>query len=165
MKKQLVATFSVIVIPFLFASCISTLLKETHPSFSKEISLTDPEKPFTKTDTSIFPSWKNTTTGNVISIISDCAENTSYKLSNLHQLIESGLDDIKLLKEESLTFQKKPALSRIVHAYLDGQPIEIQSVSFKRKSCGYVVTLSGKINNLSFDRPQFEHFINGFRFE
>ncbi|MEK6627524.1 MAG: hypothetical protein AABY53_02770 [Bdellovibrionota bacterium] len=165
MKKQLAATLTIIIIPLFFVSCISSLLKDKAPSFSTEITLVAPPKPFIKTDTSVFPSWKNNTTGNVISIVSDCNENSSYKLSNLHQLIENELDGINVIKEETTSLQKRPALIRVINAHLDGQPIEIQSLSFKRKSCGYVATLSGKINNLASDKSQFEKFVNSFGFK
>jgi|GEM_PF-5270249 len=165
MKKQLVATICIIFVPFLFASCVSSLLKDKPPSFSHEIKLVAPGKPFVKTDTSIYPSWKNTITGNVISVVSDCNENSTYKLSHLHQLLEDSLENIIVIKEESTLFQKKPALSRIIQAKLDEQPIEIYSVSFKRKSCGYIAAYSGKINGLEADKFQFEKFINDFGFE
>src|SRR4051812_26422405 len=165
MKKQLVATFIIILSPFLFISCVSSLLKEAPPSFSKEIKLIDPPQPFSKMGTSIYPSWKNTKTGNVIAIISDCSETSTYKLSNLHQLIEEPLENIKIIKEETVSLQNRPALLRVVNAQLDGHEIEIRSVSFKRKSCGYVSSLSGKKNNLGDDSGKFEQFMNGFSFE
>lgn len=165
MKKQLVATIIIIAIPFFFVSCVSSILKDKPPTFSREIKLTDPMPPFVKTETSVYPSWKSTKTGNVIAIVSDCNEASSYKLSSLHQLIEDSLDEIKVLKEETISLQNRPSLLRVITAQLDGLPIEIESVSFKKKSCGYVAYLSGKINNLAVDKPQFEHFINGFKFE
>lgn len=165
MKKQLVATLFIIAVPFFFVSCVSSLLKEKPPSFSKEIKLTAPKLPFIKTETSVFPSWKNNSTGNVISIVSDCSDASSYKLSTLHQLIEDSLDDIKVLKEETIALQNRPALLKVVTANLDGQPIEVRSVSFKRKACGYLASLSGKTNSLIKDTPQFEQFISGLVFE
>jgi hypothetical protein len=165
MKKQLVATLIIVSIPFLFASCVSTLLKGSPPTFSKEISLSSPGPDFTKTDTSVFPSWKNSKTGNVISIVSDCSENAYYSLSSLHQLIESSLEDISVVKEENISLLDKAAFSKTINAELDGSEIEVQSVSFKRKSCGYVASLSGKRNNLAPDQASFQNFLNGFKFE
>lgn len=165
MKKQLVATFIILLLPFAFGSCVSSLLKEAPPTFSNEILIKSPTKPFVKTETSIYPSWKNTQTGNVISIISDCKENSPYKLSNLHLILESSLENIQVSAENTITLNNKPAFHRVIKAQLDGSPIEIQSVSFKRKSCGYVASLSGKENNLSTDQKQFEQFINGFSFK
>ena len=165
MKKQLVASLIVISIPFLFVSCVSSLLKDAPPTFSKEIKLNEPSLPFQKMDTSVYPSWKNAKSGNVISIISECAQHSVYKLSSLHQIIEGSLDNINVIKEESVSLQDRPAFSRAINANLDGQQIEVLSISFKRKSCGYVASLSGKRGNLSNDKAAFEQFINGFSFE
>ncbi|MEQ1724093.1 MAG: hypothetical protein ABL930_13035 [Pseudobdellovibrio sp.] len=165
MKKQLVATLIIISIPFMFVSCVSSLLKDAPPTFSKEIKLNEPSSPFQKMDTSVYPSWKSTKSGNVISIISDCTQDSAYKLSSLHQIIEGSLDNIIVLKEETVSLQGRPAFSRAINANLDGQQIEVQSISFKKKSCGYVASLSGKQGNLSSDKVQFEQFINGFSFE
>lgn len=165
MKKQLAATIIIISIPFLFVSCVSSILKEKPPTFSTEIKIIDPAAPFVKTDTSVFPSWKNPKTGNVISIVSDCSDISSYKLSSLHQLIEEPLDEIKVIKEETSALQNRPALFRVINAQLDGRLIEVRSVSFKRKSCGYVASLSGKLNTLSADQIQFDKFLSGLKFE
>ena len=165
MKKQLVATVILIAIPFLFVSCVSSLLKEKAPTFSSEIKLTAPKSPFMKTDTSVYPSWKNSVTGNVISIVSDCNDGSTSKLSVLHQLIEDSLEEVKVLKEETMALHNRPALLKVVSANLDGHPIEVQSVSFKRKSCGYLASLSGKSNTLIKDTTQFEQFLNGLVFE
>lgn len=118
-----------------------------------------------KTETSVFPTWKNSQTGNVISIVSDCNDGATNKLSALHQLIEDSLEEINVLKEETIAIQNRPALLKVVTASLDGQPIEVRSVSFKRKSCGYLASLSGKPNSLLKDTAQFDHFIQGFGFE
>ena len=165
MKKQLVATFLIIAVPIFFVSCVSSLLKEKPPAFSNEIKLTPPKAPFVKTETSVFPSWKNPQTGNVLSIVSDCNEGATSKLSTLHQLIEDSLEDVKLMKEETIALQNRPALLKVVTANLDGHPIEVHSVSFRRKSCGYLASLSGKANSLFKDTVYFESFINGFGFE
>lgn len=165
MKKHLVASLLIIAVPFLFVSCVSSLLKEKPPAFSKEIKLTPPKAPFIKTETSVFPSWKNSQTGNVISIVSDCNEGATSKLSVLHQLIEDSLEDIKIVKEETIALQNRPAFLKVVTANLDGHPIEVHSVSFKRKSCGYLASLSGKANSLFKDATFFESFISGFGFE
>lgn len=165
MKKQLVATVILIAIPFFFVSCVSSILKEKPPTFSNEIKLIAPQPPFVKTETSVFPSWKNTLTGNVISIVSDCNDGSSSKLTALHQLIEDSLEDIRVVKEETLALQNRPAHLKVVTAKLDGHPIEVRSISFKRKSCGYLASLSGKTNSLLKDTTQFEQFISGLVFE
>jgi DNA-binding transcriptional ArsR family regulator len=165
MKKHLALTLLIISAPLFIVSCVSSLLKDGPPTFSNEIKITSPQAPYNEMKTSVFPSWKNTKSGNVISIISDCNENSYYKLSNLHQLVEDSLESITLIKEEPLVLQNKPAASRHISALLDGHQIEVKTVSFKRKSCGYVTSLSGKTGQIAQDQNLFNQFISGFIFE
>ena len=165
MKKQLAATIIICSLPLLFISCVSSILKDAPPVFSKEIKLRAPGSPFVQTDTSVYPSWKNPKSGNVIAIVSDCDPNSSYSLTSLPSLVENPLTNIKVAKEQTITLQSKPALRRVVTATLDDHDIEVESVSFKRKSCSYVSSLSGKTGTLDADRAQFENFNSGFSFE
>lgn len=166
MKNQFISSLFIITIPLFFVSCISSLFKAKPPTFSDEIRITEPGSSFIKYDTSVFPSWKNNKTGNVIAIVSDCNEGSAYgKLSELHNLVEAPLEDITLLKEDSINLYNKTAIIRIISAKLDGHPIEVRSVIFKKKLCGYVATLSGKLSNLEVDQSEFDKFINGFSFK
>ncbi|AGH96368.1 hypothetical protein [Pseudobdellovibrio exovorus] len=165
MQKQLVATILIVFMPFLFVSCVSSILKDKPPTFSSEITLKDPSSPFTRTRTSVFPSWKSSQSGNVISIVSDCNENSPATLSSLHQLIESSLESPQIISEENITIQDRPSLLKVVNAQLDGYPIEVRSVSFRKKSCGYVSSLSGKKGTLEADRASFEQFLNNLSFK
>lgn len=165
MKKQLAATIIIATLPLLFISCVSSILKDSPPTFSKEIRLRDPAKPFMKTATSVYPSWKSNKSGNVIAIISDCDPNSSFSLSGLHALVEDPLTNVKVVREEMQMFQNRPAVRRVVTALLDEHEIEVESLSFKRKSCNYVSSLSGKVNTLAGDRPLFEQFNSGLSFE
>lgn len=165
MKKQLAATFLIITSPFLIVSCVSSLLKEKAPTFSKDIQYKDPQSGFSKVNLSVYPAWKNSKTGNVISIVSDCNENGVASLANLHQLITSSVEEAKTVKQEQLTFKDKPALLYLTEGSLDGQPISIRSLSFKRKDCGYVSSLSGKPASLEVDLAAFNAFNESFSFE
>lgn len=165
MKKQLAATIIIASLPLLIISCVSSILKDAPPTFSKEIRLREPAKPFVKTDTSVYPSWKNSKSGNVISIVSDCDPNSSYSLTSLPTLVENPLTNVKVVKEVQFNLQDKPALRRLVTAMLDEHEIEVETVSFKRKLCSYVSSLSGKAGTLDTDRSQFENFNSGFSFE
>ncbi len=164
MKKQLAASFFLISFPIFLASCVSSLLKEAPPTFSKEIKVTAPQDPFNKMGSEIYPAWRNKTTGNVISIISECNSESLPSLQVLHQSIEGSVESFKLIKEQKVTFKNKPALVRNSEGELDGEPIEIQSMSFKRKNCGYVSSLTGKKNNLEKDRKAFQHFNESLSF-
>lgn len=165
MKKQLAATILIIALPFLMVSCVSSILKEKAPTFSKDIQFKDPQSGFSKVNLSVYPAWKNAKTGNVISLVSDCNENDPSSLAALHQLITASIENAKVTKQETLTFKEKPALLYMTEGQLDGQAIWVRSISFKRKDCGYVSSLSGKPSSLESDLSTFNSFNESFSFE
>lgn len=165
MKKQLVATLILILTPALLVSCVSSLLQEKAPTFSSEIKFADPAEPFTKLNKSVYPSWKNKKTGNVISIVSDCSDSSSITLYSLHQIIEGSIDKPKVSQQNTITFKNKPALVHVTEGLLDLEPIEIHSMSFKRNNCGYVTSLSGKPKNLNADKAFYDQFNESLTFE
>ncbi|MBC7741680.1 MAG: hypothetical protein H7061_05770 [Bdellovibrionaceae bacterium] len=166
MKTQLAASLLLITFPIMMVSCVSSLLKEAPPTFSKDIKWTEPMTPFKKMNTSIYPTWKNKSTGNVISIVSDCGDLAAdQNLGSFHQLIEGSVEKFKLVKEQKILFKNKSALIHHSQGELDGQPIEIQAMSFKRKNCGYVTSLTGKKGNLDPDRRAYNQFNESLNFE
>jgi hypothetical protein len=165
MKKQLVTTIIIVLLPFLFVSCISNLLKEKAPTFSKEVKVKEPAAPFESQSTSVYPSWKSSKTGNVIAIISDCDQNSTISLQQMHLLLEDSLNEIKVAKEETTEINSKPAYFKSITGLLDGFAIEIRSFSFKRKSCTYLSSLSGKKDNLEQDMEAFKQFNTNLSFE
>ena len=162
MKKQLVASLILIVTPILLVSCVSSLLQEKAPTFSSEVKYTEPRAPFVRLNKSVYPSWKNKETGNVISIVSDCSEIT---LEGLQQLIEGSLDKVITVAKENVTYKNKPALGQVTVGLIDSQQIQINSKSFKRKNCGYVTSLSGRIKNLDVDKTNLLQFEESLTFE
>lgn len=165
MKKQLVITILIALFPIFFTACVSSFLKGSPPTFSTEVRLVSPGAPFKASRNSVFPSWKSSSTGNVITIISECDPNSSSSLTVLHRMVEEPLASIQIVKEENVNFQGKPAVFKAVRADLDGHPIELHSISFRRKSCGYVSTLSGKPGSLQPDEEEFSRFNAGLQFE
>lgn len=164
MKKHLALTTFIILAPFLLVSCVSSLLKEKAPTFSKDVEFEDPKGPFHKLDKSIFPSWKNKDSGNVISIFSDCQESPKT-LNELQKYIEDSVENSKRAKETLTQFQNKPALNILFQGELESNPIEVQSISFIRANCGYVVSLSGKPQQLKLDQVTFDHFLTSLKFK
>ncbi|MBC7420786.1 MAG: hypothetical protein H7328_08660 [Bdellovibrio sp.] len=164
MKKQLAATFLLIAFPIFLVSCVSSILKESPPTFSSDVKWNNLPASFEKMDTGIYPAWKNPRTGNVISIVSDCGNSSGAGLLGLHQLVESSVEEFQLVKEQKLLYKNKSALVHHSEGEVDGSPIEIQSMSFRRKDCGYLTSLSGKKNNLESDRKAFEQFNYGLTF-
>jgi hypothetical protein len=164
MKRQLVATIIIFAAPFLFVACVSSILKGSPPTFSSEVEYKDPTAPFAKLKKSVYPSWKSQKTGNVISIVSDCDPNSSLSLAQLHRMVEDSLTGVQVVNEEGAFLQDKPALVKNIKGQLDGIDIELVSISFRRKSCGYVSSLSGKVGSIQQDRAEFDRFNQNLKF-
>ncbi len=165
MKKQLAAVAFAIFLPLLFVACVSSLLKEKAPTFSSEVKFLPPTEPFVVLNKSVFPSWKSRLTGNVLSILSDCQAGNPTSFHDLHHMIEDSVDSPQVASETTTTFQNKPALQRIIRAELDGSPLEIKSLAFKRVNCGYLVSLSGKPEHLKTDQGAFDSFLKSLTFK
>lgn len=165
MKKQLVSTLILLIIPFLFASCISGILKEKPPVFSSEIKYEAPKAPFKSQSASVFPSWKSQTSGNVIAIVSDCGPNSDVSLQQMHSLLEDSMSDYQVVNEKAVQYQDRPAYFKNTTGLLDEVPIEIRALSFKRKNCTYLSYLSGKKGGLDADQSAWENFNVKLSFE
>lgn len=165
MKKHLALTLLIIFAPFLLISCVSSLLKEKEPTFSKDIVITEPNSAFTKLNKSVFPSWKNKQTGNVISVFSDCQSEGLRSLNELQKYIEDSIENSQRTKEVTTQFQGKTALLVYLKGELESNPIEVQSISFNKANCGYVVSLSGKPQQLKLDQTNFDQFLAGLKFK
>ena len=165
MMKHLVATLILILAPLLLVSCVSSLLKEKAPTFSNEVKYNAPKLPFVRLTKSVYPSWKNKESGNVLSIFSDCQNGVNSSLSELQNIIEDSVESSKRVSEGLIQFQKKPALQRILTGELENNSIQIKSISFKRLNCGYVVSLSGKPEQLRLDENTFDLFIKSLTFK
>ena len=164
MKSHLRILTSVFILTF-FSSCISSILKEAPPTFSKEISYQQPSNDFVRMSKSIFPAWKNKNTSNVISIISDCSESNIYTLDDLHQLISGSLEKPTVTLKEATVFKGRPAQKRTIEGEIDGNSIQIRSLSFRKNNCGYVTSLSGRPKAIQTDEKTYDRFNESLYFK
>lgn len=165
MKKHLLLTSFIILAPFVLISCVSSLLKEKAPTFSKDVEFDAPKGPFYRLEKSVFPSWKNKASGNVISIFSDCQPDTPKTLNDLQKYIEDSVENSKRANEAVVQYQNKPALQLLIQGELESNPIAVQSVSFVRAGCGYVVSLAGKPQQLKLDQTSYDQFLTSLKFK
>jgi len=149
---------------FLLTGCVSQIFKEPNPTFSNEVSLQAPDSPFYKLEKSIFPSWKNKSTGNVISILSDCS-NQNLNLKQALQIISGSIDNAQIKEEKKMTVQNKSALFQKIEGEIDGSAILIHSLSFKNNNCYYVTSLSGSPEKLALDIKSWDLFNKNIQFK
>ena len=137
--------------------CISSLFKEPAPQFSQDIIVPPVPKGFSALKTSTYPSWKNEATQNVISLVSDC-KNNSYSLVSVHDLITGAIETPKTLEEKMTQLNGRPSYFKKTSGTLDGHALQTLSYSLKNKDCYYLSFLSGNPERISQDLPAWNEF-------
>ncbi len=149
---------------FLFSGCISSLLKEPLPTFSKQVNLVAPADPFEKIKSVTYPSWKNPDSQNVILIISSCDE-AQQPVTTAYQAISENIDDVKIEPSKLDQIKIKKFISKQIHGSIDGEAVEVQTISFQHKTCTYLSALSGKPSSIAKDFQTWKNFLNSIEFQ
>ncbi len=154
LKKIIVSLLILIVVP----GCISSFFKEPAPTFSNDIIYTDPTNSFVRLNSYIYPTWKNTKNGSIISLISDCTENL-YDIKTIHTLINDSLDQFNVVSEKMTQLENgHQSYFRRLKGKIDSKPVEVQVYSFQHKKCNYLASLSGDPQKISADLSAFQNF-------
>jgi hypothetical protein len=155
-KKHPKALYIAIFFGLVISGCISNILKEKIPAFSEEIAFTSPAG-FNEIK-SVYPSWKNSQTQNVIAIISNCDDN-KYSTNYAYMIISENVENPKIenSKIEGLSLPKQ--VSKEIHGSVEEESIEVQTLSFQHKNCVYISALSGRPNSITKDFENWKTFL------
>ncbi len=151
---------TVLLMPLIFglviSGCISNILKEKIPDFSEEITFVAPT-PF-KQIKSVYPSWKNNDTQNVILIISNCDDN-KYMPNYAYMIISETVENSRVENSKINNINLPKQVAKQIHGSIDGDAVEIQTVSFQHKNCVYISALSGRPNSIAKDFEVWKTFL------
>jgi hypothetical protein len=149
----------------ILTSCVSVnLQKPVILEKSKFYSLATPETPFVRIDQQGMDQyWRNSKNGNAISLQTACSKNYDPSLHDLTFQTIQGIEDAKKMLETKFQYNERSGMKSEYHGTVDGIPVEIQSVTFKKNSCSYIISYFGKSTSIKQDQVQFETFIRNFR--
>jgi hypothetical protein len=155
-KKHPTPLYIALLFGLVVTGCISNILKEKIPAFSEEIIFTPPTS-FHEMK-SVYPSWKNNDTQNVILIISSCDDN-KYSPPYAYMIISENIESPKVenSKVDNVFLPKRVA--KQIHGTVDEEPVEVQTFSFQHKNCVYISALSGKPNSIAKDFENWKIFL------
>lgn len=159
-QKLILSLITLLLIP----GCISNIFKEPKPTFSNEVILPEFSSDFNKLSNNVYPAWKSNTTGNVISIVSDCNEG-SFNLKTIHGLMSDSIDNVKTIEEKAITLNSRKSYFKKVRGEIDGKAIEIQSYSLQNLKCIYVTSLAGNPQKLEINQSDFKNFLQQIDFK
>lgn len=106
--------------------------------------------------------WQSAQTGNTIAVLSECSEQKDPSLTTLEGETIQALNNYKVTNTEDFKFQDRAARRAQVEGAVDGIPVKMDLVIFKKNSCSYTITYVGRAAGFDKDRPAFEQFLMGF---
>lgn len=153
------------IIIFADVGCVSVKLPTSlsAPEKAKGISVKAPTSPFkSSTSPNSDQMWISSKTASTISYFTSCSS-TEPPLKNIRATAFSGLENVEVTKEDMIKISDREALKSDVEGKLEGVPVKIQLVIFKKNSCSYSLTYVALKENFEKELDQFTNFIKNFR--
>lgn len=148
----------------IFVACVSINIKSKAPIKSIAYSYQEPDSPFKKMNSEQADAvWQNPATGHAIAVLSECSETHDPSLSALEEETLQALNNHRITKSFNFSFQERDALRSSVEGSLDGIPVRMEIMTFKKNSCNYTLTYMGRTQGFVNSLPAFEKFLQGFQ--
>lgn len=106
--------------------------------------------------------WIEKDSKNTISFMSECG-GADPSLDILSNEVHSVLTESESKPPQKDIYNDREALFQESHGKIDGIPMKISSVVFKKNSCNYVITYSGQSKNFDQHKSVFSEFLRGFK--
>lgn len=148
----------------LLTSCVSVQLPGSKITSAKDVEFNSPGSPFNEikrgnTD----KAWLSEKTGNTISYFSECGGSSEPSLQQLENDSLAALIDLQTESSQELTFNGRAAQQSVSSGKIDGVPVKVALLVFKKNGCNYTLTYGGVAKNFSSELKQFEEFKQHFK--
>ncbi len=168
-KEKLMSLEPILYSPVLLlvlCSCVSVNIKPKAPEKSKFYQFAEPGLPFQKIKSDPTDlAFRDPKTGHTIAVISECSESYDPKLDALEEEITSALTDSKLEKSTEMTFNERDGKRSLFSGKMDGIPVLVETLVFKKNSCAYTLTLLGRVKGFQNQQQIFQKFVESFSVE
>lgn len=147
----------------LLNGCVSVNLGPRKAGRASNIRYQAPGVDFQDADnSSADKAWQSRKTGSTISFLSECPE-PSLPLEAMTREFVGVLKDSRFLEQNEKFFNGREALQSVAVGSLDGIPMKIESLVFKRNSCSYLLTFVARQDRFNEEVQQFLSFLDGFQ--
>lgn len=148
----------------LLSSCVSVELPSGKTKPAKDVTFSEPSSPFSSIKSkSADHAWQSSKTGNTISFLSECGGTADPSLQSLETESLSALNKLEILKTETKTFNGREARQTISAGTIDGVPVALALVVFKKNGCNYTLSYGGVEKQFNSELSVFEKFKDGFK--
>lgn len=146
------------------SSCVSVNLPNSGSTKASGLNFSEPSSPFSKIKSEqVDYAWQSQKTGNTIAVITDCSAHSDTPLKSLENETLAALSDIKILSTEPGMFNGRESLMTSAEGKVDGVPVEISVLTFKKNACNYTLNYLGKKASFESEEKEFKKFVQGFK--
>ncbi|MCB0393413.1 MAG: hypothetical protein KDD25_02570 [Bdellovibrionales bacterium] len=147
-------------------SCISLSVGGSKTKKSDKVKYLAPNKDFTSTTVeSADAAWINKKRGTTISYQSACEESTEPSLDTIVGNAITDINEKEVLESTNFIFNDRKAFRSKVSGTVDGIPVHLDLVAFKKNGCSYLLTYVSLREHFNKDLNQFEKFVRSFKAE
>lgn len=162
MRKHLVLLVLVLS-TWTMASCVSLDI-EPETEQAEDLFFSAPKAPFVEKDTeSLDAYYIEPKTGNSISIKSACYDPADPSLKSLEKSAFNGMTVVKVLNTKTEEFNNREALHSQRLVKIDGIPVIVEMMVFKKNDCNYIITHVGVEKNFNVTSTHFKDFLKDVR--
>lgn len=162
--RNLITLTALISLLIPFMGCVSVKLGGSEVKKSSQVQFDPPSRSFASI---ILPhadsAWQNNKTGTTLSFISTCNDSSDPSLVSMRDSALRGLEELKLIKDEALTYNGREALRTEASGQLDGVKVEVRLMHFKKNFCDYTISMVGVQDKVKEDVSVFDNFLRGFK--
>lgn len=154
----------VCIMSLLLGSCVSFNLGSGKVTSAKDVQWREPSSPFEEIDSDHSDkAWISKNTGNTISYVSECGNNSEPGLQQMESEAMSAINNLTVLRSDETTFNGRAARMSVAQGTLDGVPVKMAFLVFKKNNCSYTLSYGGVEKQFSTEENYFEDFKNGFK--
>lgn len=165
LKLHKLRLFFYITLYIIAQGCVSVKIPGTELTPSKNVQLEQPN-PTLFSEIKVASSdktWISKITGNTISYLSDCQKNSDPSLEQMQAEAFSVLENTKILQTAKVEYNSREAQTSLVEGTVDGVPIKMKILVFKKNGCNFTISFGGVKKNFDSELGEFELFQNKFK--
>lgn len=156
--------FIVCIMSLLLGSCVSVQLPGGKVISAKDVELKAPPPPFKEiASANSDKAWISEISGNTVSYLSECGSTHEPSLQQIEGESLSALTGLQQLKVEDLTFNGRAARKSTSKGDLDGVPVQISLLIFKKNGCTFTLSYGGVASRFTDEEGHFNAFLQSFK--
>lgn len=144
--------------------CVSIQMPPNKGIKATEIEFVAPAEPFTEIKSeSMDRAWLSSKTANTISFISDCNNPSDPSLEQIQNETWAVMTKLNVVDSKNFIYNGREAISTTAIGEVDGVPVQMQVLVFKKNNCSYTLNYGGVSKYFDSEIEYFNSFIKKFK--